>query len=96
MSRSYKKHPFYTDGSPGTTKESKKFANKKVRNTKNLPNGGAYKKTFESYNIHDYANRWTWEEAKEVWERGDKEYLRKQYPTLKDFYRFWLKCCRTK
>lgn len=46
MSRSYKKNPYHTDGSPGTTQESKKFVNKKVRNTEDLPNGSAYKKNF--------------------------------------------------
>lgn len=96
MSRSYKKNPYCTDGSPKTTQESKKFANKKVRNTKDLPNGGAYKKVFESYDIHDFIDRWTWEEAKALWERGDNQYLRNLYPTLKDFYRHWLKCYRSK
>ncbi len=96
MSRSYKRCPVYTDGNPGTTKESKKFANKKVRNTEDMPNGGAYKKVYESYDIHDYIVRWTWDEAKAEWERGDNEYLRKRYPTLKEFYRYWLKCCKRK
>lgn len=97
MSRSYKKNPVYTDGSPGTTQESKKFANKKVRNTDDIPmKGNAYKKVSESWEIHDYKNRWTWEEAKAAWERGDNEYLREHYPTLKEFYRYWIKCCRSK
>lgn len=96
MSRSYKKNPYYTDGSPGTTQESKKFANKKVRNTEDIPNGGAYKKVSESWDIHDFVDRWTWEEAKALWERGDNQYLRDCYPTLKDFYRYWLKRCKSK
>lgn len=96
MSRSYKKSPVYTDSSPGTTKEKKKFANKRVRNTEDVPNGGAYKKVHESWDIHDYINRWTWEEAKKFWESGENPYLTKSYPTLKDFYRYWLKCCRSK
>ena len=58
--------------------------------------GKAYKKISESWEIHDYKNRWTWEEAKAAWERGDNEYLREHYPTLKAFYRYWLKCCRSK
>ena len=95
MSRSYKKHPYYTDGSPKTTKEKKKFANKRVRNYEDLPDGAAYKKISESWDIHDYANRWTWEEAKKTWEDEDS-YLRKRYHTLKDLYRYWLKCCKTK
>ena len=65
MSRSYKKHPFCTDGSPHTTQESKKFANKKVRNTnfEDLPvKGKGYKKVYESYDIHDWKDRMTKEE----------------------------------
>lgn len=96
MSRSYKKHPFTTDGSPRTTKEKKKFANKKIRHTKDIPNGSAFKKISESWDIHDYISRWTWEEAKSFWESEEDEYLKKQYPTLKDFYRYWLKYFRRK
>jgi len=65
MSRSYKKHPVCTDGSPNTTQEMKKFANKKVRNTDfdELPlKGKGYKKVFETYDIHDWKDRMTREE----------------------------------
>lgn len=97
MSRSYKKSPVYTDGSRGTTKMAKRIAQKKVRKVDDLPmKGNAHKKVSESWIIHDYCNRWTWEEAKEQWERGENEYLKKHYPTLKEFYRYWLKCCRSK
>ena len=65
MSRSYKKNPVCTDGSPHTTKESKKFANKKVRRHEDIPNGSAYKKVSDSYDIHDYIFSRTWKEAKE-------------------------------
>ena len=75
MSRSYKKNPYCTDGSPHTTKESKKFANKKVRNYEDIPNGSAYKKVSESWDIHDYVSNRTWEEAQADWEKN--EYLRK-------------------
>lgn len=98
MSRSYKKSPYFTDGSPGTTKEAKRFASKKVRRMKSDDplKGGSYKKVSESWEIHDYVGRWTWQEAKEEWERGDNEYLKKRYPTLKSYYRYWLKCCKSK
>jgi hypothetical protein len=97
MSRSYKKSPCFTDGSPGVTKEKKRIANKKVRNTEDLPTRGkAYKKVSDSYDIHDYTGRWTWEEAKSEWEREVNTYLKRKYPTLKAFYRYWLKCCKTK
>lgn len=98
MSRSYKKNPYFTDGSPGTTKEKKKFANKKVRNydLEGLPQHGGYKKVSESWDIHDYTGRWTWQEAKAEWEREENKYLKKSYPTLKAYYRYWLKCCKSK
>lgn len=44
MSRSYKKNPYYTDGKAGTTKDSKRYANKRARNTEEIPNYGGYKK----------------------------------------------------
>jgi len=50
MSRSYKKFPGHCDRCPFM----KAKANEKIRHTKNVPNGMAYKKFFESYNIHDY------------------------------------------
>lgn len=53
MSRSYKKNPGYTDHSKSTYKD-KRFANKKVRKTKNISNGGAYRKVYESWNICDF------------------------------------------
>lgn len=101
MSRSYKKNPIYTDGRTPTPKKSKKYANKKVKHTSNLPNGKAYKKVYESYDIHDYVSRWTWEEAKEWYLRKSQieewtHYLKKQYPTLKLFYRYWKKTFKSK
>ena len=96
MSRSYKKHPYITDGSPGTTKEKKRYANKKVRNADDIPNGKAYRKFYESYDIHDWIMRWTWEEAKANWEDEDNFSLKERYPTIERFYRYWLKCCKNK
>ena len=93
MSRSYKKNPVCTDGSPHTTKELKKFANKKVRGYEDLPNGSAYKKVSQSYDIHDYICSCTWQEEKEKWER--EEWIRKDFPTLKSYYRNWLKYYKT-
>lgn len=90
MSRSRKKSPIHTDGSPGTTKESKRYANKKVRNTEDLPQHGGYKKAFESYEIHDFVIRYPWEEVKQEWESGD-EYYRDKYSTLQELRRHWEK-----
>ena len=68
MSRSYKKHPFYTDGRNGQ-KIAKRIANHKVRKAENLPSKqrNAYKRVSESWEIHDYISRWTLEEAIEEW-----------------------------
>lgn len=97
MSRSYKKNPYYTDGKAGTTKDSKRCANKRARNTEDIPNYGGYKKVSCSYNKHDYCSRWTWKEAKQEWENAsDDNYLKRTYSNLKDFYRYWLKCYKTK
>lgn len=90
MSRSYKKHPWITDHHARTTKEKKKFANKKVRHYKNLPNGSAYKKVSESWDICDYKWYWSWEDAKKDWEENKNYYLKHHYPNLKAFYRHWL------
>lgn len=96
MSRSFKKHPWVTDGGTPSTKNSKRFANKKVRHNKDVPNGGSYKKVYEPWDIRDYKYMWTWPEAKRQWEEGDNDYLKKHYPTLKSYYRYWLRCTRGK
>lgn len=91
MSRSFKKHPYATDGKAGR-KLQKRWANRTVRRKEEIPNGGAYKKVFCSWEIHDYISRWTWKEAKEEYECGyNSSYLKGRYPTIKDFYRFWRK-----
>lgn len=97
MSRSYKKNPCCTDGKAGKTKDSKRHSNKRARNKEDIPNYSGYKKVYCSYNIHDYCSRWTWEEAKQKWENAsDDNYLKRKYSNLKDFYRYWLKCYKTK
>lgn len=45
MSRSHKKSPWVVDKK---SKFAKRQANKKVRNTKVVPNGKAFKKVYES------------------------------------------------
>lgn len=72
MSRSYKKHPVWTDGSPHTTKEMKRFANKAVRHAgfDEIPlKGKGYKKKFESWDIHDQVTRCTKQQCIDNWER---------------------------
>lgn len=53
MSRTYKKYPVWRNNDRGGSKFGKRVANKKVRKTKDLFNGGSYKKLSESYDIID-------------------------------------------
>lgn len=94
MSRSYKKYPVVNDSQPKSTKARKKIANRKVRNTDDVPNGKAYKKVSESWNIRDFAWFWSWEEALKGYE--ENEYLKKRYPTIDEFHRFWLQEAKCK
>jgi len=98
MSRSVKKHPVCTDGRPGTTKRSKRCANKRVRNVdfEELPTKGkGYRKVFETYDIHDWINRWTKEEAIKDWEKA-KERRYWEGKTFRDYINYWEKCCLRK
>ena len=90
MSRSYKKHPYFTDGRNGR-KIKKRYANKTVRNyNKKIAKGNAFKHLYCSWNIHDYISRWTWEEAKFEHEHNN------EYPTLKECYKYWSKYYKRK
>lgn len=96
MSRSYKKNPVYTDGRNGQ-KKAKRRANHIVRqaNIEELPlKGNAYKKMSESWEIHDYISRWTWEEALDWYNKHPDQYS--EYPTEKEFYRYWYKISKMK
>lgn len=97
MSRSYKKSPWVTDHHVKSTKEKKKFANKKVRNTGFLPNGCAYKKVSESWDICDFKWSTSWQESKKAYLNGELgNYIYEHYPTLKSYYRYWYKCHKMK
>lgn len=64
MSRSYKKNPGFKDRSRNGTKIDKRFASKAVRHNWNIDSGGAYKKVYCSYDIHDYNFRYySWQEV---------------------------------
>lgn len=94
MSRSYKKHPWVTDGTRGQV-ISKRFANKTVRNYKHkIANGKSYKKLFCSYDIHDFKMYFPWYEAKKEYEKED--FYKSSYPTFKEFYRYWSKTYKWK
>ena len=94
MSRSRKKNPIYTDG--GAHNTSKRFANKKVRNAEDIPlKGKAYKKYFESYDIHDWKTRWTLHEAILDWE-ANREWYEQLYHSFKEYLHHWYKYQRMK
>lgn len=74
MSRSYKKVPIIKIA-PKDGTEEKKFANKKVRRCKEtIPNGKAYRKLFQSWDIHDYVCRYTYEDYEAYYESEIKMY----------------------
>lgn len=56
MSRSYKKNLIITDNQKGCTKQAKRKATRKVRDTPNdeITNGNSYKKISESWDICDW------------------------------------------
>ena len=94
MSRSYKKYNIVKDPS---AKGMKKYANKKVRRTKNVPNGKAYKKVFESWNISDYQWIWTREEAIETYNEAPADsWIKKHFETLEKYLIYWEKCVKRK
>jgi len=55
MSRSYRE-PIFTDGFKGSRRRQfyKRYSNKIVRQSKEVPDGKAYKKFSDSWNICDY------------------------------------------
>ena len=94
MSRSYKKHNIVKDK---VSKDMKKFANKKVRHRKDIPNGKAYRKVFESYDIHDQIDYWSRAQAIIKWETADPDsWLRRRFETLEKYLIYWEKCVKRK
>ena len=91
MSRSYKKHPFVKDPA---NKFMKRYANKKVRRTPNIPNGKAYKKVFESWDISDW--RWWWNEQNAIDDYYNDLWCKDEYETLEEYLIYWEKCVKRK
>lgn len=61
MSRSFKKTPICKDNDRGR-KFAKRQANKQVRSTPFVANGGEYRKVFNPWDIYDYVSRCTLKE----------------------------------
>jgi len=84
MSKTYRKVISFNDGQTSGTKWAQRQANKKVRRTKDVPNGRAYKKLYDSWNIRDFkSNFYT--------EREAREYIEDSwFSTWKgDFHKVW-------
>ncbi len=97
MSRSFKKSPIFKESSrkgPGW-KSGKQIANRVVRNKQDIPNGGADKKAFESYDISDYEFRMDESDLLREWNDPDS-YLRVRFDSYRQAYRWWLKYYRSK
>lgn len=88
MSRSYKKSPVCTDGSPKGVKRSKQIANDRVKTRYKdedyCPRARSeYKKKTEyTYDIHDYVTRLSEEDARREWELYWKDF----YSSFEEYY----------
>lgn len=68
MSRSYKKIPGFTDHASPRSKWYKRYYNKRIRRTFDLPSGKAYRKIGNSWDICDYKSLcFSEKEFKEKW-----------------------------
>lgn len=97
MSRSIKHTPVCKDN--GIGKDAKRYASKSVRRLEDTPsNGSAYKRVYNSYDIHDYVSRWTREEAVKAWAEEDADgRFHKMYDTLEEFLeKCWAKAYQRK
>lgn len=95
MSRSRKKVPIVKDRYSG--KWSKRQANKKVRKEQEISiRGKDYKKIYESWNIHDYINYYSKEDAIKDWYEEESlptscRWRHKRYETLEKWLFAWEK-----
>ena len=94
MSRSYRHTPIIKDN--GSRKKwAKRQANKKIRRFKYpIANGNAYRKHYCSYDICDWAHRWTKEDAIRRYHYSGSRWWSwsDDYPTEEDFINhYWAK-----
>lgn len=90
MSRSRKKTPVFKN----TDRYAKRLANHAVRHS-NLEfplKGNAYKRCYPSWNISDYAGRWTLEDALRTYRDPiEGKRFRQRWKTEDDFIKYWKK-----
>lgn len=79
MSRSYRE-PWYTDGYKGSSRKQwlKRYANKVVRHSVDVPNGKAYRKYYDPWNICDY--RFPMMTPHVSWIHGNPEWIFEERP----------------
>lgn len=88
MSRSFKKTPIVKDRRVG----GKKFANHKVRRSEDVPNGKAYRKFYNSYDISDFKFRRTKMRYVKMWNHKDDVHnFCWKNKSFYDAMRFWHK-----
>lgn len=112
MSRSYKKTPIVKSGGYGGH-DDKRFARRKWRRSIKEDDVASkrslYKRNYSTWDINDYINRWTKEEAIDYynnikdkaklnnWERQYYKNILKRYPTLESYLeKYWYKNFRRK
>jgi hypothetical protein len=76
MSRSRKSVPGWTDNGKHR-RSAKRYSNKRVRQTKDIPNGRAFRKVADTWNICDY--RWLHFERPERFEDFCKDWSEKSW-----------------
>lgn len=82
MSRSYKKTPIVKDNCGGR-KFAKRQANKKVRNSMNVPDGKQYRKFYNTWNLYDYVSYCTLEDFMKI------KHLRRFYKSDEEMKQAW-------
>ena len=97
MSRSYKKTPVSKDSTRKgpTYKSGKQIANRAIRHIPEIPNGGGYRKAYDSYNISDFAFRMDENELKREWE-DENSWIHRQFQSYKQAHFWWKKCYQMK
>lgn len=101
MSRSFKKEPVVNDHKRKSTKKNKQIANRRVRriNKKltSISPRSYHKRMTETWDITDYAWRWTQRQAVQEYVDGSlSEYIYEHYPSLEAWLDYWERCCKRK
>ncbi len=92
MSKSYYKYPAIKDYGRGYSNWSKRQASKAVRRRKDIDNGRAYKKVYDSYNINDYKWAYIYDESLLDGWYADKPYKLAKKSLVKCFRRISIQC----